>query len=119
LKRTVAISLIAIIFLQLAGGPGIALAFNTNNVVTPHYTKGTHCSKYQQTDLFNFSQFLEIEDIEEDTAKNVAFFTTEQLFTYDYLPLFSSDNKHFLIHFVSAIKDRLPDRNILYCSFLI
>ncbi|HEY9176288.1 MAG TPA: hypothetical protein VIN07_01295 [Flavipsychrobacter sp.] len=119
MKKTVAIGLIAIIFLQLSGGSAIASAFNTSSLTTTHYTKGTHCTKHQQTDLFNLSQFLEVEDTEEGVAKSIAFPVSDQLATYNFLPSFTTANKHFLIHFASAIKDRLPNRKILYCTFLI
>lgn len=120
LKKTTAISLILLIFLQLAGGANIAYAFTASRLLPlPVNNTGEHYSKTQLNKGFNFSQFQEVEDTEEDVAKNASLQYNHHIPPYNYTPIFSAKSKHFLIHFGSAIKDKLPCRSILYCSFLI
>lgn len=69
---------------------------------------------------FESEQFFNEEERDDDdfseSFRNCLFLSFE---TYSYIPVFSIENKHFLVHFISAIKDSLPGADVLFQVFRI
>jgi hypothetical protein len=70
--------------------------------------------------LFNvLLQLLNPEEVEEEDAKHWAqppFLLPE---FYSFVPVFSVQNKHFLIHYAASIKGKLPALFLLHNTFLL
>lgn len=80
----------------------------------------TSCSfnKNEQVRKFNMLQFCETEDTEEDVCINKQASVNET--TYSWLHLYAFEvHRHFLIYFAAAIKNTLPQADILFCHFRI
>jgi hypothetical protein len=68
--------------------------------------------------LFNLLlQLLNPEEVEEEDTKHWAYQPLLEHDFYSFVPVFSVENKHFLIHYAASIKGKLPDLFLLHNIF--
>jgi hypothetical protein len=91
---------------------GIVAGKNTGD---RNHAKVTNWDKQFESEQF-FNEEERDDDDFSESFKNALFLNFE---TYSYIPVFSTENKHFLVHFISAIKDSLPGADILFQVFRI
>lgn len=128
LKRFSVIALLLLLSFQILGGMSAAASIKKipllNKVSTLKSAESGFSKQNQSTaisffDLFDsenkddneddhFSEFFELSD----------FIPSEAIY-YNYYPVFSRENKHFLVHVQTSIKEKRPDLHVMYCQFLI
>jgi hypothetical protein len=69
-------------------------------------------------DLVNFlGQLFKVEDSEEEQSQFLAYLPLGFQDFYSFVPVFSVQNKHFLIHYAASIKGKLPALFLLHNIF--
>ncbi|MDX5420459.1 MAG: hypothetical protein LPK09_14685 [Hymenobacteraceae bacterium] len=118
MKRLLLFLLICLTCFNLAGGYAIAAAvLNSSTVSTdivPEHAR-QHILKKSSLQLQVLQVNKETEE-DETTPIFLLFLGVSDLF-YAYKPEFELVNKHFLVHYGTAIKDKLPAVHILHSVF--
>jgi hypothetical protein len=117
-KKAVCILWVFLTSVQLSGGYAIAAAFAPFSAHTTTVYEGRETVSPKHYHLFHFlNQLLNEKEIEEDFSKlfgHPAFISQS---SYSFVPDFSVQNKHFLIHYAASIKGKLPTLYLLHNIF--
>jgi hypothetical protein len=102
--------------LTCAHGLLAALGPGPDQVPVAEYGQQTVSKKHNS--LFNLLlQLLNPEEVEEEDAKHSAHLSLLLHDFYSFVPVFSVQNKHFLIHYAASIKGKLPTLYLLHNIF--
>lgn len=128
LKRFSIIALLLLLSFQILGGTSFAASIKKLpllNKVSLHKATSSGFFKQNQSTSISFFDLFDSENKDDNEDDHISqffelndFIHTESIH-YSYFPVFSRENKHFLVHIQTSIKERRPDLCVLYCQFLI
>ena len=113
MKKALLLLLVFLTSFQLCGGYVLAAALITTPETAFSAKPEQATVAPKQSDLFHFLNQLLSEETEEDYNKFIGLPATFNYNFYTYEPVFSVQNKYFLIYYRSSIKGKLP---VLYLS---
>lgn len=117
MKKTIFLLLVLITACQLSGGYALAATLISPAKSTTAPVGATKVSE-KKTDVFHLlNQLLSQEEEEKESLNYFPNLLGVCPTLYTFLPVFSVQNKHFLIHYAAAIKGKLPTRYLLLQIF--
>ncbi len=118
MKKAVVLLLVFLTSFQLSGGYALAAALSPVATANSAHESSKQTISQKHSSLFHYlNQLLNQEEKEEDFNKSLAQAVALPPQLYQFEPVFSVQNKHFLIHYASSIKGKLPSLYLLHNIF--